>query len=133
MKPTILALHHAQITVPRGAEDDARRFYCGVLDLPEVEKPPSLRGRGGFWVQIGDHPLHIGTEDGVNRHATKAHLAYEVSDLDAWRRRLAEHGIAMFESIPIEGLERFEARDPFGNRMEFVQKLTGGPTLSSPQ
>jgi catechol 2,3-dioxygenase-like lactoylglutathione lyase family enzyme len=119
----ILGLHHAQITVPPGAEALARRFYCGVLGLPEVEKPASLRGRGGLWVRAGDHEVHIGTEDGVDRTRTKAHLAYEVSDLAPWREIMAREGITVLDSVPIEGFDRFEARDPFGNRIEFIRRL----------
>jgi catechol 2,3-dioxygenase-like lactoylglutathione lyase family enzyme len=116
----IIRLHHAQITIPPGAEDEARRFYCGLLGLPEIPKPASLTGRGGFWVAVGDMQLHIGTEDGVERHATKAHLAYEVTEIAGWRETFAAHGIAILDGIPIPGYDRFEARDPFGNRIEFI-------------
>ena len=119
----ITRLHHAQITIPPGAEEQARRFYCGVLGLKEVEKPASLRARGGLWVQLGDRQLHIGTEDGVDRTKTKAHLAYEVTDVAHWRRVLEPNGLRVLDSIPIEGFERFETRDPFGNRIEFIQPI----------
>ena len=118
----ILGLDHAQITVPVGAEEEARRFYCGVLGLPEVAKPASPAGRGGFWLQVGDRQVHIGTEEGVDREATKAHLAYQVSDLEAWRARLTA-GVEVWEGIPIPGHTRFEFRDPFGNRAEMIQVL----------
>jgi catechol 2,3-dioxygenase-like lactoylglutathione lyase family enzyme len=124
----IQAIHHAQITVPRGAEAAARAFYCGVLGLTEVQKPASLRGRGGLWVRVGDRQLHIGTEDGFDRLTTKSHLAYQVSDVAHWRRVLEANGVTPLESVPIEGFERFEARDPFGNRIEFIQPLLGGET-----
>ncbi len=117
----ILRIHHAQITVPEGAEDEARKFYCGVLGLPEVLKPDSLAGRGGFWIEVGDQQVHVGTEPGVDRAATKAHLAYEVQDLAHWRDVLQQQGIAVLEGIPIPGYDRFEFRDPFGNRVEFIQ------------
>lgn len=122
----ILGLHHAQITVPKGAEEDARRFYCGVLGLRETEKPQSLAGRGGFWLQVGGHQVHVGTEEGVERAETKAHLAYLVNDLEAWRMRLAQEGTAALEGIPIPGYARFEFRDPFGNRVELIQALPPG-------
>lgn len=118
----IIGLHHAQITIPKGAEEQARQFYCGVLGLSEIEKPASLRGRGGFWLHVGDREVHVGTEDGVDRHATKAHLAYEVTDLTGWRKKLEEHGISAMDSIPIPGYDRFEFRDPFGNRVEMIQR-----------
>lgn len=120
---SILRLHHAQITIPKGAEKEARQFYCDVLALAEIEKPEALQGRGGFWLQVGDRQIHVGTEDGVNRSATKAHLAYQVDDLEEWRGRLQANGITIEESVPIPGYTRFEFRDPFGNRVEFIQEL----------
>lgn len=120
---SIVRLHHAQITIPKGTEEQARQFYCGVLALPEIEKPEALQGRGGFWLQVGDRQVHVGTEDGVERSATKAHLAYQVDNLQAWRERLQAYGIAIEDSVPIPGYTRFEFRDPFGNRVEFIQEL----------
>jgi catechol 2,3-dioxygenase-like lactoylglutathione lyase family enzyme len=120
----IVRIHHAQITIPRGAEDECRRFYCEQLGLREVEKPASLQGRGGFWLQIGEAQVHVGTEDGVERKATKAHVAYEVTDLKSWRVRLGQAGIKILEGIPIPGYERFEFRDPFGNRVEFLERIS---------
>jgi catechol 2,3-dioxygenase-like lactoylglutathione lyase family enzyme len=119
----IKGIHHVQITVPKGAEPQAKAFYCGVLGLPEVEKPDSLKGRGGFWIKVGDRDVHIGTEDAFDRSKTKAHVAYEVTDVAAWRRRMMQAGIEPLESIPLEGYDRFEARDPFGNRIEFIQRV----------
>ena len=119
----IQKLHHAQITIPCGKEDEGRTFYCGILGLAEVEKPQSLAGRGGFWLEVGDQQVHVGTEDGVERLDTKAHLAYQVSDLAQWRKKLAAEGIVIVESIPFSGYTRFEFRDPFGNRVELIQPV----------
>ena len=119
----ILGVHHVQITVPKGAEEQAKAFYCGVLGLPEVAKPKSLQGRGGFWIKVGDRDVHIGTEDGFDRRTTKAHVAYEVAEVAAWREKMKTVGIEPLDSVPIEGFDRFEARDPFGNRIEFIQRL----------
>lgn len=118
-------LHHVQITIPRGAEaeEQARQFYCGLLGLPEIEKPEALKGRGGFWLQVGDRQVHVGTEDGVDRQATKAHLAYQVDNIEHWQIRLQDYGITILDSVPIPGYTRFEFRDPFGNRLEFIQEL----------
>ena len=120
----ITAIHHVQITIPRGAEAAAREFYCGVLGLAEIDKPDSLGGRGGFWLAVGDRSVHVGAEDGVDRAATKAHVAYEVTDLEDYRRRLAAAGVEAIESIPIPGHDRFELRDPFGNRVEVIRPHT---------
>ena len=121
--PSVLGVHHVQITVGRGQEQAARRFYCDVLGLPEVEKPDALKSRGGFWLQVGDRQVHVGVEDGVDRPATKAHVAYAVDDVAAWRARLAAAGVEILASVPIPGYERFEFRDPFGNRVEFIRAV----------
>jgi catechol 2,3-dioxygenase-like lactoylglutathione lyase family enzyme len=119
--PRVFGIDHVQITVPRGAENAARAFYCDLLGLPEIEKPDSLKGRGGLWLQAGDRQVHIGTEDGVDRPATKAHVAYRVDDVAAWRAKLQAAGVEILDSVPIPGYDRFEFRDPFGNRVEMIQ------------
>jgi len=121
---TITGIHHVQITIPVGQEAAARQFYCGLLGLPEIPKPESIQAHGGFWVQAGDRSLHIGTEDGVNRHATKAHIAYQVDNLNTWRTRFTAEGITFAEDIPLPGFDRIKCHDPFGNQLEFIQELT---------
>jgi catechol 2,3-dioxygenase-like lactoylglutathione lyase family enzyme len=115
-----------QVSVPVGSEDDVRRFYCGVLGLREVPKPDALRGRGGLWLAAGDDMVHFGTEDVGERAASKRHVAFVVADLDAARRRLEAAGVATVEGIRIPGYVRFECRDPFGNRLELMQRLGAG-------
>lgn len=78
--------------------------------------------RGGFWLESGDFQIHIGTEDDFDRTKTKAHIAYEVEDLQAWRERLKQRGVKITDGIKIPNYERFEFRDPFGNRVEFLEK-----------
>ena len=120
----IMRLHHVQITIPRGAEDEARKFYCDFLGLKEIPKPEALAGRGGFWMELGDLQVHAGVEDTAimgGRELSKAHVAYLVDDLDLWRARLETNGVKILDGIAIPGYERFEFRDPFGNRVEFLQ------------
>jgi catechol 2,3-dioxygenase-like lactoylglutathione lyase family enzyme len=119
----IQGIDHVQITIPPDSEEKAREFYCRLLGLEEVEKPVALLSRGGFWLQVGDRQVHVGVEDGVNRRATKAHVAYAVTDLGRWRETLAARGVEIVEGVPIPGHDRFEFRDPFGNRVEFIQTL----------
>jgi len=127
MKRHILSLmivsrvHHAQITIPPGAEDEARRFYGGLLGMSEIAKPEALRGRGGLWFEVSGFQLHLGIED--DRAPTRAHLAWEVDDLDAVRKMVVEAGLHIYESVPIPGIERFESKDPFDNRIEFMRSL----------
>jgi catechol 2,3-dioxygenase-like lactoylglutathione lyase family enzyme len=126
MRAMIVGIDHVQITIPTGAEADSRAFYCGLLGLAEVEKPAALAGRGGFWLRVGARYVHVGTEEGVDRHATKAHVAYAVRGLAGWRARLAAAGVKVLDAVSLPGYERFEFRDPFGNRIEFIEAETAG-------
>lgn len=119
----IRAVHHAQVSIPPGTENEARSFYCGVLGLTEIPKPESLAGRGGFWLELDGFQIHFGTEDGIERSRSKAHLAYLVTDLDEWRDKLLGKGYSVIDGIPIPGMNRFEFRDPFGNRIEFLERI----------
>lgn len=116
-------VHHAQITISIGEEEKARDFYCRILGLKEIEKPVPLKSRGGFWLELNGFQIHIGTEEDFDRTKTKAHLAYLVEDLDNCREKLKVENIAVKAGIKIPGFERFEFRDPFGNRVEFLQKV----------
>ena len=119
----ILKIHHAQITIPKDAEEMAREFYCEFLGLREIPKPEALQGRGVFWHELDGFQIHIGTENDVDRAKTKAHLAYQVEDLENWREQLQGKNIKIIEGISIPNFRRFEFRDPFGNRVEFLQKV----------
>ncbi|MBS1963686.1 MAG: VOC family protein [Bdellovibrionales bacterium] len=119
--PAVLGVDHAQITIPKGEEAAARAFYVEFLGLKEIPKAEPLRGRGGFWLDLGNIQVHVGGEEGVDRSRTKAHLAYRVRGLAEWKTKLLARGATPIESIPIPGIDRFEFRDPFGNRVEFTE------------
>jgi len=116
-------INHVQISVPVGSEAEIRRFYCGVLGLTEVPKPEALQGRGGLWLAVaGQAAIHFGTETVSDRAASKRHVAFEVEDLEGARRELEQAGVEIKEGIPIPGYDRFEFRDPFGNRIELMKR-----------
>ncbi len=116
----VLGVDHVQITIPTGREEEARAFYIDLLGLTEIPKPESLAGRGGFWLAAGNLPVHVGTEPEWDRSQTKAHVAWCVEDISAWRDVLTAAGCQIEDSVPIPGYDRFETRDPFGNRIEFI-------------
>ncbi len=118
----IKAVHHVQISIPVGGEEMARKFYCGVLGFTEIPKPDSLAGRGGFWLELDGFQLHFGTEDNIDRARTKGHVAYLVTGLNDWRQKLTIAGCSVTDGIPIPNYRRFEFRDPFGNRVEFLER-----------
>jgi catechol 2,3-dioxygenase-like lactoylglutathione lyase family enzyme len=115
-----MQLDHVQVAIPPGGEEEARRFFGGILGLAEIPKPEVLSGGGGCWFQLGTQQLHLGVESDF-RPAQKAHIAVATNELDALRSRLADAGHAIREDLPIDGRKRFFTADPFGNRIEFVE------------
>jgi len=122
MSFVFLGVDHVQLAAYEGCETEARAFYGGVLGWPELEKPESLRARGGVWFQCGAHQVHIGVQKDFVP-ARKAHPAFEVNNLDALLARLAERGVAITpdDTRDTENMRRAFVNDPFGNRIEFLE------------
>lgn len=116
----IEALNHVQLAMPPGEEAAARRFYAGLLEIPEVEKPPHLARRGGCWFERGSLKVHLGVEKDF-RPARKAHPAFTVTDLAVLIQRLGEAGFETVEDEPLAGYIRLYVADPFGNRIELME------------
>lgn len=118
----IYALDHVQIAMPPGEEAAARAFYAGALGLREVAKPAELARRGGCWFEGGLLHLHLGVEQDF-RAARKAHPAFLVDDLAALVARCRAANCEVDESQPpLDGYIRAHVFDPFGNRIELMQK-----------
>ncbi|MDM7990658.1 VOC family protein [Arthrobacter sp. zg-Y877] len=124
-----MRLHHVQVSIPKGGEDQARRFYGEGLGLTEVAKPPSLAGRGGCWFRAFDADtvaaeIHLGV-DSPFIPAQKAHPALVLESSDALvelgaRLSLEGYEVSWADRYTFEGYERFHCRDPFGNRVEIL-------------
>lgn len=114
-----LAIHHVQVAMPVGGEAEARRFYGELLGLQEIEKPASLMSLGGVWFATGSIYLHLGVEEPF-ASAKKAHVAYQVDDLDAIADRLRTAGFKVNPDTRLPGYDRFYTEDPFGNRVEIL-------------
>lgn len=121
----IKALHHVQLAMPAGKEDDARRFYGEILGLEEEPKPTSLAGRGGIWFRLGEVRVHLGVETPF-RPARKAHPALLVDDLDQIGQRFKAAGYEISADDLLPGFKRFYVDDPFGNRIEILMKRDKG-------
>jgi catechol 2,3-dioxygenase-like lactoylglutathione lyase family enzyme len=117
----ITRIDHIQLAAPKGSEPAAREFYGTILGLPEIEKPASLRARGGCWFRCGDQQLHIGVEADFHP-AKKAHPAFAVSDLASLRKALEAHAVKITDDHSLPGTCRVYAEDPWGNRLEFVER-----------
>lgn len=47
-------------------------------------------------------------------------MAFWTDDVPAWRAKLRAVGVEVLEGRPIPDHDRFELRDPFGNRLEVI-------------
>jgi len=123
----IVGLDHVNLLVD--ASDDAlakaRAFYEGLLGLEPLERPANTdSGRPGAWYQCGPQQLHLTTEKdaSVVNKTSRRHPAFRVEDLEAMRERLLAAGIEIIAANRFPGQERFFVRDPWGNRLEFVER-----------
>lgn len=110
---------HVQLAAPAGCEEAARRFFGELLGLEELEKPESLRSRGGVWFRVGAQQLHIGVEAGFSP-AHKAHPAFSASGYDELRARLRAAEVEVSDDDSIPGVRRCHVADPWGNRIELA-------------
>ena len=120
----ITEIDHVQLAMPAGREAEARAFYDGVLGIPEAPKPANLAKRGGCWFVRGGLKIHLGVEADF-RPAKKAHPALLVDDLAALRVVLEAAGVRIATDEPLEGYDRVYVDDPFGNRIELMERLEG--------
>jgi catechol 2,3-dioxygenase-like lactoylglutathione lyase family enzyme len=119
----ILSIDHVQIAMPAGEEEKARAFYIEQLGFTELPKPPELAKRGGAWFQAGSAQLHLGVETDF-RPARKAHPAFTVDQLDSLIAKIQSAGYETDTSQPpLDGYKRAHVFDPFGNRIELMEKL----------
>ncbi len=118
----ILGLDHVQLAMPADGEATAREFYCNILGLTERPKPEHLAKRGGCWFAAPGVELHLGVEEPF-RAAAKAHPALLVEDLATVRAHLDKHGVMFADGSPLDGYVRSDISDPFGNRIELMQRL----------
>ncbi|MFF2887102.1 VOC family protein [Paenibacillus sp. NPDC057967] len=117
-------IDHVQLAAPEGCEEQARLFYGNMLGWSELAKPETLRHRGGVWFRCGSHEVHIGVQPAFVP-ALKAHPAFTVRGLQHLKERLSRSGVPVIddELRLEEGYRRFFASDPFGNRLEFLERI----------
>ncbi len=118
----VLGLDHVNLAIPPGGEPAARRFFGDLLGLEELTKPEHLARRGGCWFALGPQQLHLSIDDDFHP-ARRAHPAFLVDDLGAVTARLAAAGHPVVPGRPLEGYERGDVDDPFGNRVELMQRV----------
>lgn len=115
----MISLHHVQLAMPAGGEDQARKFYGTLLGLTECRKPEDMQQNGGCWFERDSVRVHLGIEEGF-RPALKAHPAFMVSKFRQLREKLLDADCQLQDANTIDDHTRFFVADPFGNRVEFI-------------
>lgn len=118
----IKGLDHLQLAMPAGGEGRARVFYGILLGLSEVPKPTLLARRGGVWFEGPDLKLHLGVDPDFTP-AEKAHPAFLVGNLASVRTFLEAAGYSTIDDQALEGYHRCYTHDPFGNRIELMERV----------
>ncbi len=127
----IKGIMHINITIAPGPEAlaEARRFYIEGLGLQELDRPVQTdNGRPGYWLACGPgQQVHISAEPQAESYngPSGRHSAFEVEDITGLKQQLIKAGVTVQDGMQFEGLSRFFARDPWGNRLEFVEPHKG--------
>lgn len=116
-------MHHVSFAVTD--LEASKQFFCGVLGLPEDERPAF--NFPGAWLAVGDRQIHLIADEHAGRVAGERisrgdHLAMEVADLNVVKARLRECGIEFVEGGNERlGMSQAFCSDPDGHTIEFVQ------------
>jgi len=120
----VTQLHHVNVTVPSALEAATKEFYGTVLGLEQVPKPAAAR-QSGAWYQIGATQLHLSVEDEARGPLSSRHICFAVPDLGEAEKRFREAGVEIIpDPRPMPGTPRFYVRDPGGNLLEIVQRVS---------
>ena len=115
-----MRLQHVSITIPAGAEEEARAFYGTLLGLSERDVPPKLDPARLIWFRLGEPDLELHLMLSQRPDPGGGHFCLAVDDVGAVRRRLTEAGIETSDATEIVGRPRFFCRDPFANLVELT-------------
>jgi catechol 2,3-dioxygenase-like lactoylglutathione lyase family enzyme len=119
----IVSIDHVQIAIPIASEDRARAFYSGILGFAEIEQPPQMAERKSLWFVAGSVNLHLGIEPNFTP-AKRAHPAFVVEGLDAILAACNRAAITTKPDTSFNDLRRVHVFDPFGNRLELMERTT---------
>jgi catechol 2,3-dioxygenase-like lactoylglutathione lyase family enzyme len=97
----------------------SRRFYRDLLGLREINKPRTF-DFVVLWFELGNQQVHLLLKDRPDTRSPR-HFALRVEDVAAARAYFRERGVAVEETTPIPGADRFFIYDPDGNRIEIIQ------------
>ena len=116
-------IHHASLLVSDTAK--SLEFYCGVLGLQQIERPPLPFP--GAWLALGQQQIHLlelenpDPTTGRPAHGGRdRHIAMLIDSFDALRDDFLQAGVE--HTLSISGRRALFARDPDGNALEFIER-----------
>jgi len=125
--PTVLKIDHVSVLITDVVR--SRRFYKDLLGLREIAGPKTF-GFIVLWFDLGDQHLHLLLKPQPDSPSPR-HFALRVADCSSAREYFRQAGLAMQETTPIPGADRFFIADPDGNRIEIIEwKEPYDPTRS---
>jgi catechol 2,3-dioxygenase-like lactoylglutathione lyase family enzyme len=122
--PTRSLIDIWHVAFPVADLDRSIDFYCGRLDLVGRDEESAFvsLGKGGFTLEFLAPPADRLSEP---RQAPD-HVAFESTDLDAYRESLMQAGLSVPEIQVFDGgMKRFAFVDPDGLRLDFFQGRAG--------
>lgn len=117
----ILEIDHIQLAMPEDGVDRAREFYGEVLGLEEVPRPETISRNVGLWFAAGTVRVHLGVERDF-QPSKKAHPAFVVEGATELFANCRARGFGVTEAADLEGFRRAHVYDPFGNRIEIMER-----------
>lgn len=115
-----ITLDHIQLAMPAGGEERARTFFSGILKMQEEQKPEVLASRGGCWFRTEKLIIHVGVDPDF-KPQKKAHPAFLTHNLKELASTLQQANFPVSWDTSLPDRNRFFTKDPFGNRIEFLQ------------
>jgi predicted enzyme related to lactoylglutathione lyase len=82
-----------------------------------------MASRNSIWFAAGPVNLHLGIEPDFQA-ANRAHPAFVVNDLDEVLADCERAGLTAKPDTSFNGYRRVHVLDPFGNRLELMQRET---------
>jgi len=122
----VLSMHHVSLLVADTVR--ALDFYHGILGIPVDDSRPDP-GFPGAWLQVGAQQIHLLELADPSDNGTVAlhggrdrHFALYVDELDVFRKRLEQRGIAY--TLSRSGRRALFCHDFDGNAVELMEMVT---------
>ena len=119
-----LDIDHVQVSIPVGEVPRALEFYVDILGFTRIPKPADMI-QSGAWLTGGSVNLHLGErkEGEIFSASPDAHPAIRVDNFQALMTLSEQKGLKVRVDKGPSGFYRGSIWDPFGNRIELMQKL----------